>query len=311
MGTGRLVPSAAVAAILLIVLSEWLFLSATEPLSGWPVFELAADDAVYLVKRQLIERAPGRIVLVGDSSCTMDLVPTEIAPAAGPVVNLGTIINMSPAGFAVIAREALAQEPPPRAVVLAMLPQALEVTEQQAREWDQLGRYLIAYGEESPLYRPGVTDALYWFFRKHRVNVFPVEWGGSYPVFAAAVKKADGFRSEIKKYPGARFVRASFEPADFSLAALGELVQSAKARGVPAVLWLNPSPVDAVTPAFTAVVDRFLGQLQGEVPDLIVAQKRMPVWGGEHFGTVTHLQPEAAKVHSREFGAALKEALER
>ncbi len=311
MRTRRLISSAAFAAAVLILLSELVFLSNTEPLSGWPVFELAADDAVYVVKRELLERTHGQVVLVGDSSCTMDLVPADIAGATGPVMNLGTIINMTPAGFAVIAKEALAKEPPPRAVVLAVLPQALEVTEERAEEWDQLGRYLIAYRQTSPLYTPRVTDYLYWFYRKHRYNVFPPQMGGSFPVFAANVLKADGYMPEITKYIGAQKVRDTFEPAAFSRAAVAELVRSAKERGVPAVLWLNPSPADGVSKNFTAAVDRFLEELRREEPDLIVAQARTPVWGVEHFGTVTHLTPASAKVHSREFGKALKELLDR
>jgi len=135
------IPTAGIAAIVLIAASEAVFLTRTEPLSGWPVFELTADDALYVAKRPLIERAAGRVVLVGDSSCMMDLIPGEIAShAATPVINLGTILNMSPAGFADVGAEAVDQQPPPRAVVLAVLPQVFEVTEAQTVEWDQFGR---------------------------------------------------------------------------------------------------------------------------------------------------------------------------
>ena len=300
------IPTAGFVAVVLVLASEVVFLARTEPLTGWPLFELTADDAVLVGKEQLLDRSAGRVVLVGDSSCMMGLVPAEIRQEVGPALNLGTMIDMTPAGFSVMAGEALEREPPPRMVVLAVLPHAFEATEARAAERDQLGRYLIAYHRTSPLYHPGAADVRSWFYRKHRVNVFPPEMGGSFSAFAAALSESDGYYPERSKYTGARTVRDDFTPTPFAREAVRLLVKSAKARGVPVVLWLNPSPVDAVTSEYASKVDAFLEQLRREEPDLRVPQTRTPVRGVGSFGTVTHLTPEAAKLQSQELGRVLK-----
>jgi hypothetical protein len=304
------IPTAGIAAVVLIVLSEAIFLTQVEPLSGWPVFELTADDALYLAKRPLIEKSAGQVVLIGDSSCMMDLMPSEIEPQVGvSVINLGMILNMSPAGFADIGAEAGEQNPPPRAVVLAVLPQVFEVSEAQTAEWDQLGRYLLAYGRTSPLYTPGLRDYWSWFFRKHRVNIFPPEWGRDFPTFAEKLRRDNGFTAEKKKYTGTTAVRDEFRPTPFARSAIHYLVQRTKDRGIPVVIWLNPVPDDSVTSTYKAGMDQFLRELRRDEPDLIVLQTGMPLLSGDRFGTVTHLNPVAAQAHSKEFGGALRSAL--
>jgi hypothetical protein len=195
-------------------------------------------------------------------------------------------------------------------VVLAVLPQSFEVSEVQTAEWDQLGRYLIAYGRTSQLYAPGPRDYWSWFFRKHRVNIFPPEWGRDFPTFAETVRRNDGFMPEKKTYTGTQAVRDEFRPTPFARSAVRYLVGRAKERGVPVVLWLNPVPNDSVTGDYKAGVDQFVQELCRDEPDLLIPQARMPLLDGNQFGTVTHLNPTAARAHSMEFGSALRAALD-
>src|SRR5437762_378271 len=127
---------AAALAIALIAASETLFLATSEPLTGLPVFQPTVDDATLVLKRNLVPRSTGEIVIVGDSSCMMGLEPREFERAGlGPAVNLGTLLNMTVPGFALLGKQALTTDPPPRAIVVALLPRSLETTEAQARKF--------------------------------------------------------------------------------------------------------------------------------------------------------------------------------
>lgn len=304
-------PTAGIVTVLMVLVSEVVFLSRTESLTGVPAFEPTADEAVYAAKRRLIPRASGRIVLVGDSSCCMDLIPAEVqARTSVPVVNLGTLLYMTPAGFADLGAEAVERDPPPRALVLAVLPRAFEVTEENATEWGQLGRYLVAYHRRSPLFAPGPSDTWHWFYYKHRFNLFPANMGGTFSSFAASLSESDGFFPEPHQYTGVEVRRDLFQPTAFARNAVHHLVQVGASRGLPTILWLTPTPADAVTGEYLTAVDQFIADLRQSEPSLRIPQSQTPVLKPEQFGTATHLTPGAAKEHSQQCGDSIRLILE-
>jgi hypothetical protein len=304
----RVVTGTALAALCLIVLGEGVFLSLSEPLTGLPVLQPTADDATLVAKRRLLSSADAGIVLVGDSSCMMGLDPVVLTAGGLPAtVNLGALLSFTVAGFADLGEEALARLPHARVLVLAVLPRSLEVTEQRAREFDLLGRYLTAYGRRSPSYSVGAADVWSWFVRKHRLTRFPPEFGGSFEEFAERIRASSGHLSEKGRYAGARSneVQREFRPSDLAGQALSRLARAAKQRGIPFVVWWSPSPEDAVTPAYLEAAHSFVTNM-ASAPDAPIDVSPPPAaWPAAEFGSITHVTQAGAERNSTELAGFL------
>jgi hypothetical protein len=304
------VPKAAVAFLVSVVAIEIAFWHSSEPLTGLPYFQPTADVAPLVIKRQMAKKAEGSVVLVGDSACMMDLVPEVVERTLGqPVVNLGTIANFTMPGFVSLAEDALRCQPPPRAVVFVMLPHTINMTEQETRDFDLLGRYLWAYKGSSDVYDPSFADWRAWILAKHRFNLFPPEFGGSFENFRRQLESNRGWYPESKQFTGDAKTRKGFRPSTFSSDALRIFVLKAKARNIPVWFWWAPSPAVAYESDFRPAAHEELRAVASSAPWLGVLQDKPPVWPEAKFGSVTHLKPEAAREHSALFGRVLKENL--
>ncbi len=301
-------PKAAVLAVLLIVAGEAVFLAKTEPLTGLPYLQPTADDAILTAKQKLIPKAAGRVVLVGDSSCTMGLKPAVLEAETGvPAVNLGTISTMTLAGFADLIDRACALEPRPRAVVFAALPRSFEVTEQQAHDFQLVGRYLTANSRGSPLYSSTIRERWEWLVRKHRVNVFPAEFGGSYRKYEADLLAADGWYPERGRYvlrPGE--ARDEFRPSEWAERGLMRLAEVCREHDVPLLVWWSPAPADSISEQYAAGVETFTARVRASLPGVPFPRPTVPRWEPARFGSVTHVTPTAAEANTRELAAALR-----
>ena len=294
-------PWAAFLAIILIVVGEIVFMTKTESLTGMPFLQPSADDATVVVKRSLIPMSAGKVILVGDSSCMMGLNPVVMKKHSLVAVNLGTLSSMTLEGFACLAEEALKETPVPKAIVLVVLPRSFEVTETQAREFNLLSRYLVAYGKTSNQITTTLRDHWSTFTRKHAFNLFPSEFNGSYSAFEQALHETNGHWPERKIYKGTKEPISTFEASDFARQALHRLSVAADVNKVPLYLWISPTPADSVTEVYANKVNTFLDELKETEPSLQQVHDRIPLWPPERFGTVTHLNPASAKIQSEEF----------
>ncbi len=296
-------------AIVAIVILECVFLHFTEPLTGLPFLEPTADDATVVAKRALFDQAGGSVVLIGDSSCLMGLIPSVIEGESGlRVVNLGLLASYAMAGFAETIEELLERPKLPTAVVVAVLPRALEFTEADARQFALLGRALVAYGESSPAYAKKIGDWRSWFHRKHVINRFPRGLGGSFAAYSRTLSASKGYSEESHVYGGGEPVRRDFQATPFATESLRRLVRSAEAKKVPVFLWWSPSPIDAVDPAYLKDAHAAAQGLQRELPWLQILQDEPPAWETSLFGSVTHVIKNGAIRNSERLGHALASA---
>ncbi len=308
MNPGSRIPKAAVLAALLVAGSEVLFLGTTEPLTGLPYLQPTADDAILVAKQKLIPRAAGRVVLIGDSSCTMGLQPDLLEAETGlPAVNLGTISTMTMVGFADLTGRVCDLDPLPKFVVFVALPRSFEVSEPQAHDYQLVGRYLTAYNRRSPDFTPTPREQWEWFVRKHRVNMFPNEFGGSYQKYEQALSSQDGWYPERGQYalkPGE--VRDHFRPTEFAGQGLTRIVTLCKTNQIPLLVWWSPAPADSITPRYVTGVTDYSEQTHRAFPGVLFPRATVPRWDPSRFGTVTHVTPDGAAINTRELAAAIK-----
>ena len=309
MNPGSLIPKAAILAVLLVVGSEVLFLVTTEPLTGLPYLQPTADDAILVAKQKLIPRAAGRVALIGDSSCTMGLQPDLLEAETGlPTVNLGTISTMTMVGFADLTERVCELDPPPKFVVFVALPRSFEVSEKQAHEYQLVGRYLTAYHRSSPDFTPPTREQWEWFVRKHRFNVFPNEFGGSYQKYEQELLSQEGWypeRGQYKLKPGEE--RDHFQPTEFAVQGLTRIVTLCKTNQIPLLVWWSPAPADSITPSYGTGVTAYSEQTQRTFPGLPFPRATVPRWDPSRFGTVTHVTPDGAAINTRELATAIKQ----
>jgi len=306
------VPLAAVVSAVVLLAAEAVFLTTTEPMSGVPVLQPTADVGTVIAKRQMMAQCGGAVVLVGDSSCLMGLDPRVIAggkdaDTGGRVVNLGTLSSLTLAGYAMQVRELMALPQPPRAVVLAVLPQAMEVTAQQAEAFGLAGRYRVAYGHEAVGFDSGWRDRGDWWFYKHRFNRFPAEFGGSFSAYRDRLTATHGFIEETKLYNGADARLTEFNVTPLARQSLEAMAQACAGRGVPLYLWWSPKPEDAVSEAYARQVQAFTAELAADGNGPIALQTTAPRWPVERFGSINHLRPDAAVAQSLRFSERLRQ----
>jgi hypothetical protein len=183
------------------------------------------------------------------------------------------------------------------------------MTEEDARTYGLVGRYLLAYGGDSPVYRPSFADRRRWVLAKHRFNVFPPERGGSFATFSRQLDETRGWFPELGTYTGAQAPRAGFTPGGFASEALRAFCAGAERRRIPVLFWWAPSPEDAYAGDYRERAQQEARAVQSSAPWLRLLQTGPPSWPAGKFGSVTHLTRAGAKEHSEAFGRALKEAL--
>jgi hypothetical protein len=306
----RRVPRAALLFALVVGITELAFWTSTDPLIGAPLLQPTMDDAVVAARHRMIAKAAGAVVLVGDSSCLMGLVPDEVTRTLGqPVLNLGTLASFSMAGFATLAEETMQADPQPLAIVFVVLPHAIQVTAEQVDEDGLLGRYLLAYGLSSEQYQPSCADWRRWVFNKHRFNILSPRLGGSFDQFCQRLDETGGWLPEVGEYRGTTTPRSNFVPGALATDALRGFVAKAEKKGIPVCFWWAPSPADAYEAAYPAAAHAQVLGIQSAAPWLKVLQACPPTWDDGKFATVTHLTPSAAAEHSQLFGTSLRRSL--
>ena len=297
-------PAAIVACVIVLAGEGWFWLS-TDSLSGAPFFEPSADVGTVMAKHSMLHEAGGKVLLVGDSSCMMGLIPEAVASGSDDCLNLGTLSSFTLAGVESIVAEAVQLETPPRAIVVAVLPQTLEVSEKQAEEFGLVGPYLLAYRQSSVSYSPTLNDWHKWIFRKHQIGKFPEQFGGKYSVFHESLEQTGGYFEEPEHYEGTETPRQSVKLSDFSRRSVASIADMCREHKIPFVFWLSPVPRDSVT-------DTYLDDSQQIAKDLATAgsldlgRDRSPAWDPALFGSVTHLTRVGAEQNSAELAEYLK-----
>jgi hypothetical protein len=299
--------------VVAIVLLEGWFLATTEPLTGLPYLQPTADAAAIVVKRQLLAEATPEIVFIGDSSCTVGLIPSLVQEATGRrTLNLGTLATYTTSGYCELGHVALAKEPPPAALVLAVLPQALGVTEPQAREFGLLARAAVAYPAlRQGDFQPGVSDWRDWFFLKHRLNRFPPKFGGSYQGYLTLLRAERGYFNEGEQYTEPKRVHSTLELDPFALTPIRKLVAAAATKNVPLYLWLSPNPSNALASSLHEVLPQRFQAMQEALPSDVWLQTEIPAWPAERFSSQTHLNHEGAELNSKLLAEMLRKRLSR
>ena len=97
-------------------------------------------------------------------------------------------------------------------------------------------------------------------------------------------------------YQGTKKPLSTLEATDFALRSLHRLSIAAKIKNVPLYLWISPTPEDAVTTDYANKASTFLAELKKTEPYLQQIYGKIPLWSPDHFGTVTHLNPDSGKI---------------
>lgn len=301
-------PKAAILAVVLVICSELAFHAITDPLIGAPVFEPTADDAVVSAKqRMLASNRRAKIVFVGDSSCLMGVVPHLVTHETGiQAVNLGTLSSMTVAGFSAMGQVAMKHHPKPSAIVLVVLPRAFEVTAARAREFGQVSRYSIAYRQKLHDYKLRSAEVRSWFARKHRMNRFPSEFGGSFAAFEHQLIDQKGFWAEAGVYHGNSTPRTNFNSSPWAINQLRHLADIARSQNIQVYLWLSPRPTDHCTRDYLLQAYDSLALIANESENLTMLQMEIPHLSPSSFGTESHLKEKDAILNSEELGIALR-----
>lgn len=311
---GSRAPWACILAVIVIALGDLLFVATSEPMTGLGLLQPTADDATLVSKRALFGQSKDNVVLVGDSSCLNGLSPEHMGDPAGvSFVNLCTLSSATMLGFVDMAMETLeSTDTRPKAIVVSVLPQSLEVTLEESVGFDTVGRYLFAYGREPGPYDLGIADIWSWYVKKHRFNVFPPQWGGSYTRFLRDLERTSGYlpsKSDRYTPPPADYIKTSFAASHLFYASMDALLTKAATAKVPVLLQLNPKAAGSVTAGYIVGIEGELTRLKSRFPNLRVVRPQHWVRATHLFSDSNHLHAEASPVYSEELGAQLIAAM--
>lgn len=299
---------AAIATCLIIVSAESWFWFSTDPLSGAPWLEPSADVGTVMAKHDMLSDAGGRILLVGDSSCMMGLIPEIVTGRPDGCLNLGTLSSFTLAGVESIVAEAIDAEVPPSMIVVAVLPQTLDVSAEQAEEFGLLGPYLAAYHQTSVAYTPTISDWHNWIFRKHQFGKFPPQFGGKYSVFRETLGRSGGYFEEPGHYEGTAMPRETVNLSEYSRRSARAIAELCQTHQIPLVFWLSPVPSDSVTEGYLISTNRIAQEL-GSPGTAHVPRNGSPAWDPGLFGSVTHLTRAGAELNSSELAQYLSQKI--
>jgi hypothetical protein len=227
------------------------------------------------------------------------------------VLNLCTLSNHTIVGFLDIALElASRRETRPAHIVLSILPQSLEVTELEARQWGMLGRYLVAYFRRSPHYDVRISDWWAWHIRKHRFNILPPEMGGTYNSLLERVNALQGSLSLQEKsyqHPSPSYIKYEFTATAFAVRPLHDLLKALRGTGVKTSLMLNPKGQGSISQRYMDGVQQFVTKLKTLHPSLSVIVPEVLAHDQRWFSDSNHLHLAGAMEYSRKVGLALKQ----
>jgi hypothetical protein len=299
---------AAVATCLIIVSAETWFWLSTDPLSGAPWLEPSADVGTVMAKHDMLSDAGDKLLLVGDSSCMMGLIPEIVSGHHEGCLNLGTLSSFTLAGVESIVAEAVRADVPPSLIVLAVLPQTLDVSAEQAEEFGLVGPYLTAYHQTSVAYQPTIADWHKWIFRKHQFGKFPAQFGGKYSVFRETLGHSGGYFEEPGHYEGTVTPRETVKLSEYSRRSADAIAELCRTHQIPLIFWLSPVPSDSVTEEYLISTNRIAQEL-GFNETVHVPRSGSPAWHPALFGSVTHLTRAGATQNSQELAQFLHQQM--
>lgn len=254
------------------------------------------------------------IVLLGDSSCLMDVDAAALSARLGqPVLNLGTLSYLDLGAFALLLREYVRANPDRlRAVVLLQHPEALRRPAPQAYHTNLL-RHLIAGRDFGPR-QTFHGELMQWlgleiFQDRLLARMLPTPLPGAFG-------RTYGFSADLDRHltthrgsmhdPDAQPIRGS---AEYRLAPTLERAcrefRAAVPPGVKLFVGLTPVPADFAGSAYPATHDALLSVWAGWLRADAVLTNLPPTLPDARFVKTTHLSESGV----REFAEAVARAL--
>jgi hypothetical protein len=260
------------------------------------------------------QRQDAEILLVGDSSCLMDVSASQLSARLGrPVLNLGTLSYLDLNAYALLLKEYLranSHPSPLRAVVLLMHPEALRRLEPE-RYHMRLLQQLLAGADAAP--EDGIHGklslALGLEIWRGRVlsRWVPAPLPGAFGRFYGFSRQLDDFMrrhrgSLVDPSTTARQGNAEYRLA-VSLEASSRAFRSAVPEGVRLYVGITPVPARFAGQAYPkrhpAMLAQWSGWLGAEALDL------PPTLPDEGFSGVTHLNAAGCREYTETLARAL------
>jgi hypothetical protein len=307
--------------VVLLTLSGMLWLAAA---LGWlPAPRPTLDmDRTLLVHQADASRAvqDAHLILVGDSSCLMDVSATDLTQQLGqPALNLGLLSYLDLPGFGALVRNYGQANPGQlRTVVLLLHPESLRLQTPSAYHRAQLAAYLT--GRDAP--SPGslgarVQSVLGADLVRGRLlaRVLPAPLPG---VFGRLYGFTDDFARALASNRGSAIDPGRFERvkaqgnAEYRLAKRLE-VESRQFRecvpsGVRLAVGLTPAPSSFVGPDHAATCCRLLEQWAGWLKADLTLTGLPVTLPDDQFASVTHLNREGRQRFTAALATTLRQA---
>ncbi len=289
------------------MIGESIFLSTTYPLTGVPVFEPRADDAIIMAKRNLLLKSniASDWLFLGDSSCGTGIIPEVIESQTGvSCLNGGTIASFTMMGYVDLAKQFLESGHRPSRIIFVVLPRAFTLPTEQIEFFGLYPRYAIAFGRPSYGLSFGLENRWSLFLRRHELNRFPPEFGGSYQVFSRELYESRGWWAEQKQLVDVTKLEQEFQLNDWSIKLLDDFAEEASKQNCSVHVCLSPRPEVIATEDYWR---RAISELRGvsRRKSWNVVDWGNGIWDTKWFGTESHLTPQGAERYSSQTGAAL------
>jgi hypothetical protein len=259
-------------------------------------------------------QSDAQIVLIGDSSCLMDVAAGQLTEQLQrPVLNLGTLSYVDLSSHAALLRQFVRANPNQvKAVVLLMHPQALRLPAPEDYHMKFLDRYLAGEDPPHPPNTARVSEILGLEIFRSRVlarvrpSPLPGRFGQRY-----------GFTSDLERYlAGHRGSLVDPDPQTFEgnaeyrlalqLESVSRTLRAAVPQGTKLCVGITPVPAGFAGLEFPALRDQMLRQwsdwLRAEV-SLIELPATLP---DQLFAKTTHLNEPSVTDYTRLLGEALR-----
>jgi hypothetical protein len=278
-------------------------------------------DRTVLVQKAEASRSPqdAEILLLGDSSCLMDVSAPQLTQLLGrPVLNLGTLSYLSFSANARLLRNySQANSGRLRLAVVLMNPEALRLP--HADEWQNVAFRSFLDGTDFRL-RRGLSDAIAGVLGVHifqgrlLARALPRPLPGSFG-------RQYGFSDELERYltqnrgsaldPESKPAtgRAEYRLASY-LRSASAVVREAVPPGARLLVGITPIPQDFAGPAYPARQAEILREWSGWLKADGALTNLPAVLPGELFAQKTHLNAAGQRVYTEQLGRALAPLLQ-
>ena len=261
------------------------------------------------------ERSGAQVLLVGDSSCLMDVSAVELSRSLSrPVLNLGTLSFLDLSDYAQLLRRFAAANPGQvKTVVLLMHPEALR----RAPGGTYHPKFFRAFIEgedyiEPITLRDRVSNAL--GLEKFRARLFaravPAALPGNYGRRFGFSRDLDRFLTENggstieldrKKFDGSPEYRLGKQLENAS-----RTFRAAVPPGAKLAVGITPAPAGYVQRNYSQTSGNMLDQWAKWLQADIVLSNLPPVMADENFARTTHLTEKGAEGYTRLLGRELR-----